>query len=140
MANVIFKVGTKSLYNALEQKDTNTLYWLTDTKEIYKGDTLFGTGSAATQTAAGLLSAEDKVKLDELVAGTIAGLTPVDATILIADDGSGGKTIGVQVSEEAGNIIEIKDDGLFALANNDSYTIEKLSAATEGYSATYRLK
>ena len=91
MANVIFKVGTKSLYNALEQKDTNTLYWLTDTKEIYKGDTLFGTGSAATQTAAGLLSAEDKVKLDELVAGTIAGLTPVDATILIADDGSGGK-------------------------------------------------
>ena len=39
--NVIFKVGTKALYNALEQKDTNTLYWLTDTKEIYKGDTLF---------------------------------------------------------------------------------------------------
>lgn len=29
---------------------------------------------------------------------------------------------------------------MFALANNDSYTIEKLSAATEGYSATYRLK
>lgn len=44
MANVIFKVGTKALYNELEQKDTNTLYWLTDTKEIYKGDTLFGIG------------------------------------------------------------------------------------------------
>ena len=36
MANVIFKVGTKALYDALEQKDSNTLYWLTDTREVYK--------------------------------------------------------------------------------------------------------
>ena len=42
--NVIFKVGTRDLYNALEQKDTNTLYWLTDVKEIRKGEDLFGEG------------------------------------------------------------------------------------------------
>lgn len=140
MANVIFKVGTKALYNALEQKDTNTLYWITDTNEIYKGDLLFGVGRAATQTAAGLLSAEDKAKLDELAAGTVAGLTPVDGSVVIADTESGGKTIGVKVSEETGNIIQIKDDGLFASANNDAYTIEKQDTATEGFAATYRLK
>ena len=85
MANVIFKVGTKDLFDALEQKDTNTLYWLEDVQELYKGNLLFATGKTASQTAAGLMSAEDKVKLDNLSAGTVAGLTPVDATIVIAD-------------------------------------------------------
>ena len=70
MANVIFKVGTKALFDALEQKDTNTLYWLEDVQELYKGNLLFATGKAASQTAAGLMSAEDKVKLDNLSAGT----------------------------------------------------------------------
>lgn len=41
MANVIFKVGTKALFDALEQKDTNTLYWLEDVQELYKGNLLF---------------------------------------------------------------------------------------------------
>ena len=27
--NVIFKVGTKAVYDVLQQKDANTLYWLT---------------------------------------------------------------------------------------------------------------
>lgn len=40
MANVIFKVGTKALFDALEQKDTNTLYWLEDVQELYKGNLL----------------------------------------------------------------------------------------------------
>ena len=111
--NVIFKVGTRDLYNALEQKDTNTLYWLTDVKEIRKGEDLFGVGREATQTDAGLLSAADKTKLDNLSAGTAIDFTPVDATIVIADGESGGKTIGVQVSKEADNALELKADGLF---------------------------
>lgn len=111
--NVIFKVGTRELYTALEQKDTNTLYWLTDVKEIRKGEDLFGVGREATQTDAGLLSAADKTKLDNLSAGTAIDFTPVDATIVIADGESGGKTIGVQVSKEADNALELKEDGLF---------------------------
>ena len=114
--NVIFKVGTRDLYNALEQKDTNTLYWLTDVKEIRKGEDLFGVGREATQTDAGLLSAADKTKLDNLSAGTAIDFTPVDATIVIADGESGGKTIGVQVSKEADNALELKADGLFVAA------------------------
>lgn len=140
MANVTFKVGTKVLFDALEQKDTNTLYWLEDVQELYKGNLLFATGKVASQTAAGLMSAADKVKLDNLAAGTVAGLTPVDATIVIADGKDGDKTIGVQTSKAEGNAIEIKDDGLYVGRDNVEYTIEKLDDASEGYSATYRLK
>lgn len=67
MANVIFKLGTSAQYQALAAKDANTLYWLSDTKQLYKGDVLYGTGAEATDAAAGLLSAADKQKLDSLV-------------------------------------------------------------------------
>lgn len=140
MANVNFKTGKRSDFEALLTKDPNTLYWLTDTNEIYKGDILFGVGRLATQTAAGLLSAEDKAKLDHLTGGVTAGLTPVDATILIGDGEDGAKTIGVQISKDETNLIEIKNDGLYVSVDTPEYTIEKLDEATEGYSATYRLK
>lgn len=139
MANVIFKYGTKPLFDAVEQKDINTLYWLTDVQEVYKGDVLFGSGRVATETNDGLMSAADKAKLDDLAAGTVAGLVPVDATIVIADGESGEKTIGVQVSEETGNTIEVKADGLFVAAGAE-YAIKKLDAATEGFSASYQLQ
>ena len=119
MANVIFKVGTKALFDALEQKDTNTLYWLEDVQELYKGNLLFATGKTASETAAGLMSAEDKIKLDSLSPGTLTGLTPVDASVIIAD-GEDGKTIGVQLSKEAGNSsLVLKTDGLFAAGTAD---------------------
>lgn len=144
MANVILKVGTKLLFNELEQKDVNTLYWLTDTNEIYKGDALFGVGREATASAAGLLSAQDKEKLDALVAGTVAGLVPVDATVVIEDGDSGTKTIGVQISKEPNNAIVLKADGLFVnmpdSAEIPEYSIEKQGEADDGFSATYRLK
>lgn len=145
MANVIFKVGTKVLFEALEQKDTNTLYWLEDVQELYKGNLLFATGKAASQTAAGLMSAEDKAKLDSISeGGAVANLTPVDASVVIADGESGAKTIGVQISKESGNTIILKADGLYAAGGSTAvmpeYAIEKQGEATDGYSATYRLK
>ena len=45
MAKVNFLHGTETNYNGLSTKDSNTLYLLTDTKKIYKGDTLIATGS-----------------------------------------------------------------------------------------------
>lgn len=71
MANVIFKVGTKAAYDALTTKDENTLYWLSDSQEIYKGSVLYAVGREATDTLAGLLSAEDKAKLDSLGTGGV---------------------------------------------------------------------
>ena len=38
MANVSFKVGTLAAYNKLPSKDQNTLYFISDTLQIFKGD------------------------------------------------------------------------------------------------------
>ena len=139
-SNVIFKVGTREQYLAIQQKDDHTLYWLEDTQ----GDKLFGTGAIATAAMAGLMSAEEKEKLDALSAGGIAGLKPVDASVIIADGESGEKTIGVQLSKEAGNQIQLKGDGLFVstpeAAESPEYTIKKLDAATEGYASSYQMQ
>ena len=73
MANVIFKMGTQAAYDALTEKDSNTLYWLYDTQAFYKGDVLYGVGAEASETAAGLMSAEDKANLDSLVSSGTTG-------------------------------------------------------------------
>lgn len=119
-----YSVKLKSTFEALETKDALALYWIADTSELYKGDQLFGVGSLATQKAAGLLSAEDKAKLDELVAasGTV-NLTAVDGSINLVDV-TGGKSIGVAISETEGNLIAVKDDGLFVSV--DSMPIDKI--------------
>ncbi len=142
--NVIFKEGTSEQYAALEQHPTATLYWLSDKKEIRKGDDLYGVGRLATAEEAGLMSAEDKAKLDGLTAGTISGLAPVDASIIIEDDDSGGKTIGVQISDEPGNQAQIMDDGIYVpeiqVSDAPEFIIKKLDETTEGYSASYQLQ
>lgn len=117
MNNVIFKIGTWEQYNALESRNEYTLYWLVDVQRVYKGDVLFASGVEATASMAGLLSAEDKAKLDSIVVSSggeasAIDLSALDASIKIADAES-GKAIGVQLSAVAGNALELKDDGLF---------------------------
>lgn len=72
MANSIvgFRFGTWAQYNDLAYKDPNVLYFISDSvrQEIWKGDVLFGRGTVATTELAGLLSAEDKRALDDLIA------------------------------------------------------------------------
>lgn len=145
MANVLFRVGTRAQFDAIVTKSETTLYWLTDTQELYKGETRYGVGALANQSAAGLLSAEDKAKLDALVAGGgLSKLVPVDSTIVIADAEDGGKSIGVAISTEAGNVLVKKTDGLYVSASGSidvpEYAIEKQDVAEDGYAVSYKLK
>ena len=137
MANVLFKVGTREQFNNIVEKSANTLYWLTDTQQLYKGDVLFGTGALASTTAAGLLSAEDYQKLQDLiVTGGTVDLTPVDSTIVID-----GKKIGVAISKDAGNALVAVEGGLFVpTVVAPEYAIEKQETADEGYAVSYKLK
>lgn len=122
--NVLFKVGTRAQFNAIETKSAITLYWLTDTQELYKGDVLFGTGALASESAAGLLSAEDYKKLQDLIAnGPAVNLTPVDSSIVISDN-----KIGVQLSVVEGNMLSIEKDGLFVPAVDLTDTTNRLTA------------
>ena len=127
MANVLFKIGTRAQFDAIATKSETTLYWLSDTQELYKGDVLFGKGALVSETAAGLLSAEDYKKLKELIAtcGAVE-LTPVNGSIVIKD-----KQIGVGLSTVEGNMLSIKDDGLFA-ASVDLTGVQNRLTAVEG--------
>lgn len=144
MANVIFKQGTRAQYDAIAVKDANTLYWLTNTQELLKGEVLYGKGTEATALASGLMSAADKAKLDALSTGGSAGLSAVDASVVLGSSEDGITTIGVQVSKENGNALELKSDGLFVPTAEGStdveFSIEAQETPEDGYSATYKLK
>ena len=144
MANVIFKQGTRAQYDAIATKDSNTLYWLSDTQELFKGDVLYGKGAEATALASGLMSAADKAKLDALTSGGAIGLTAVDASVILGAGEDGNTTIGVQVSKGEGNALELKEDGLFvspaAVSGAVEFAIEKQETAEDGFAETYKLK
>jgi hypothetical protein len=139
-----YSVKLKATFTALESKDPLALYWIAETSELYKGDQLFGTGAIATQSVAGLLSPEDKAKLDELVAASgNLNLTAVDGTIRL-NDIVGGKSIGVAVSSRDDNALVTVDDGLFVPIAKElavpEYAIEKQEVAEDGYAISYKLK
>ena len=63
-----FNVRLLETYLALEVKDPAALYFIQDAQRLYQGDKLIGVGAEASEAAAGLLSAEDYAKLQELAA------------------------------------------------------------------------
>lgn len=144
MANVKFYFGLQSKYDALVEKDSLALYFIEDTQRLYKGNVLLATGADASSMASGLMSAEDKIKLDALVAGTGLNLTPVDGTIVITNSEDGGKSIGVAISTQPGNALVAVEDGLFVPHVQEivvpEYAIEKQETAEDGYASSYKLK
>lgn len=140
MQNVQFYFGTQAKFDALTEYNELALYFITDTQRLYKGSKLFATGAMATTMVDGLMSKEDKVALDELIAsqGT-STLTPVDGTITIVDN-----KIGVAISAQKGNALQKIEDGLFVPSTQEvsipEYSIEKQVVADEGFNATYKLK
>ncbi len=138
MANVKFyNVALQETYDALSTKEQNTLYFIQDTQRLYHYDRLMGTGSLASANAAGLLSAADYQKLQDLiVTGGTVDLTPVDGTITIAD-----KKIGVAISTDEGNALVAVESGLFVpTAVVPEYAIEKQETADDGFAVSYKLK
>lgn len=142
--NVRFYFGTQAKYDALTERNPLALYFIEDTQRLYKGDVLMATGADATSMAAGLMSVQDKIKLDSIVETALSGLTPVDGSIVIAEGEDGGKTIGVAISKQEGNALVSNEDGLFVHAvqevNVPEYAIEKQATADEGFAASYKLK
>lgn len=125
--NVKFKVGTQSQYNAIETKDDAALYWLTDTQRLYKGDVLFAVGTDATAAAAGLLSAEDKAKLDALVAA--------DYGQVIEEIQGSIETINTSIETINSSIEEIEQ----AVQDVAVYNLVKDEQSEQGIFATYHL-
>ena len=141
--NVKFiSVRLRATYDALDVKDSLALYWIEETKELYKGNTLFGTGLLATDKVAGLLAPDDYAALKALIANGsgLSNLKPVDGSIVVSTENNGA-TIGVGLSKVDGNMLLIKDDGLYVAETKvPEYSIEKQLNTEDGYYATYKLK
>lgn len=80
-------------------------------------------------------------RINEVSAGSLSALTPVDGTINIIGTEDGGKAIGVTISTQEGNALVAVEGGLFVpTVVVPEYSIEKQETAEVGYSASYRLK
>lgn len=129
-SNVRFFFGSLAKYKALAVKEPMALYFVTDEETgkvyLYKGDKLFASDALASTIADGWMSKEDKIALDKLVESSADPIVmqPVDGTISIVDN-----KIGVRISEEHGNLIAVKDDGLFV--NVDPVTIESVTGLSD---------
>ena len=110
---VTFKKGTLAEYNALV-KDENTIYWLTDTQEVFVGSKKYGVGLEATTSLSGLMSAEDKANLDQLVQHGVA-ISGKDNNILEMVEGDGAGLYAALAIEETDDgtyeLVQLKSDG-----------------------------
>ena len=145
MSQVRFFFGSLDKYLSLAEKNPLALYFikdeLTGQSYLYKGSELIAAGHLATKEYMGLMSAEDKAKLDALSsADSTSSLSPVDGTISITETES-GKAIGVKISEQEGNALVAVEGGLFVPhAVIPEYSIEKQEMADEGFASSYKLK
>jgi hypothetical protein len=143
MAQVKFiSVRLQATYDALATKEVNSLYFVQETNRFYHGSLLMGVGALATEQAAGLLSPEDYASLKTLIAsgGGINNLRPVDNSIIVTKDGDGA-TVGIGLSAVDGNMLSIKDDGLYVSETKvPEYSIERQPVAEDGFAVTYKLK
>lgn len=98
--NIKFYYGTQAEYNALPTKNQNAFYIITDNKKIYIGDSLYTytIDNEATTESAGLMSAADKAKLNNLPSNIVCLshaeynelVQPDPNTLYIFTDGGGG--------------------------------------------------
>lgn len=148
MNNVkFFFTSDLNKYLNLATKDPLALYFIEDANTgftgLYKGESLIAVGSDATSMSSGLMSAADKKSLDELIAANASTLEPIDGSIVITSDGI-DKKIGVAISTLTGNALQIVEGGLFVPVAEDiaipEYAIEKQTTASDGFTATYKLK
>jgi hypothetical protein len=150
MAKVkFFAVDLRSTFDALTTKDAFALYWIMETQELYKGDVLFGTGAEATADMAGLMSAEDKRKLDTLASlegGVhflgVSETDPEEGVITI-----GGEVISPvagdmviygskeYICDKNGKFVELGDEGIYLTAAQAEAEYLKKADAKDLYEA-----
>lgn len=144
MAKVkFFAVDLRSTFEALATKDEFALYWIMETQELYKGNVLFGMGKEATANMAGLMSAEDKRKLDVLanIEGGVhflgvSSTDPKEGIITIDDEVitpvAGDMVIyGTKeyIYDKNGNFVELGDEGVYlSVAQAEADFLKKADA------------
>ena len=137
-----FFTDDKSKYDALVQKDSLALYFIEDTKTgykaLYKGNNLIAVGSDATSTVAGLMSVDDKKKLDAIDISELVTKSELESkgylTELQIQDEYAKKTDldNKQDKLTAGNNITIVDGVISATGGSGSSAVNSVNGKT-GY-------
>ena len=137
-----FFTDDKSKYDALVQKDSLALYFIEDTKTgykaLYKGNNLIAVGSDATSTVAGLMSVDDKKKLDTIDISELVTKSELESkgylTELQIQDEYAKKTDldNKQDKLTAGNNITIVDGVISATGGSGSSAVNSVNGKT-GY-------
>lgn len=161
-ATVTVENGTVSVDVKVVRTENNALTVKTlddGTTTLYVEATEFG---EATESEPGMMSAEDKAKLDEIeekaqvnvlegvkvngTALTIDAEKNVDVKIEAKDNSTeiataeGKVTVGVKVSKAEENVLTLAEDGLSViLPDVPEYSVVKAETAEAGYIATYHL-
>lgn len=160
MALVNFKRGTKPA--DVSSLDPNTIYFFTDTKEIYLGsepyagdlsdinDELESLGedveslqSWMTTHQSEYSDLDDRVEdLEEEIAKKLVSLTAADGSVIVGGTDT-AKTVKVAISETPGNALSLADDGLSVTvpaATDYTVTVTEDGTPVEGYAKTYTIK
>ena len=72
MAQVKFKYGTWAQYNAITTKDNDTLYFITDRKMVYKGETEYTSSIKGAELGT---SGDGEAQLKQLIITLADGTT-----------------------------------------------------------------
>ena len=137
-----FFTSDKKRYDALVQKDPLSLYFIEDAetgyKALYKGNNLIAVGSDATSTVAGLMSVDDKKKLDTIDISELVTKSELESkgylTELQIQDEYAKKTDldNKQDKLTTGNNITIVDGVISATGGSGSSAVNSVNGKT-GY-------
>lgn len=137
-----FFTDDKSKYDALVQKDSLALYFIEDTKTgykaLYKGNNLIAVGSDATSTVAGLMSVDDKKKLDTIDISELVMKSELESKGYLTElqiQGEYAKKTDLDNKQDkltAGNNITIVDGVISATGGSGSSAVNSVNGKT-GY-------
>lgn len=134
-----FFTNDRSKYEAFPQKDPLALYFIEEPdgyRALYKGANLIAVGSDATSTVAGLMSADDKKKLDLIDVSNLVTKSELEAKGYLTEHQSldeYAKKIdldGKQDKLTAGNNITIIDGVISATGGSGSSTVQSVNGKT----------
>lgn len=133
---IYFAYGTKAEYNASQVHAPETLYWCSDTRELFKGDSLYSDGMRVADTYASLpqpsLAAEGKLYLcSDTGCGYLLNDNKTGYDLVL--HGIDGQTLGYT----PGGLIEIRQVPLEAVTGLAQRLSEIQAASLDGSIATF---
>lgn len=138
MAQVLYRFGTQDQFSALATKHENTLYFISDTRRIYKGDKIYGSNDVEFVASVPEFSAAESNKIYVVVDGSNVVLYVKGESEMVQ---AGGGTVqpGAISSIQAfdSSLLATSTSGNNNLIPTTDYVSEKITEAVADYNGAY---